>query len=319
MYCEGNHFGLDISNIESSGNADRLSDMLLDITLEFNLSRRIIGLGCDTENTNTGHFGGTCIKYELKIEKQLLRLYCRHHIKEIILKRVCEKLLGSSNQPNFSFDGLDQLKLDWKNINKNLYLPFDEEESFDPIFEALKNEAIAQIQVDARNPNVRDDYMELNDICLKLFGVRTSKNIRVIGASSKARWISKALLICKVYLLRNQIDIEDDLLAKLRRISIFVCCLYTKFWNKASDVFSAPSNDLHFMQQLFLYKEYDNEIAQAGISAFREHLWYLGGELITLSLFSNEVSAFTKNKMRNKGPLRSHKANQYFFNTKFCL
>lgn len=55
-----------------------------------------------------------------------------------------------------------------------------------------------------------------------------------------------------------------------------------------------------FMQQLHLYKSYDEEIAQIAIDSFSEHLWYLGGELITLSFFSELVPHSTKNKMRRQ-------------------
>lgn len=49
-----------------------------------------------------------------------------------------------------------------------------------------------------------------------------------------------------------------------------------------------------------LYQEYDEEISKAAIDSFRAHLYYLGEELITLSLFSNNVSTATKNKMRGR-------------------
>lgn len=164
----------------------------------------------------------------------------------------------------------------------------------------MRNQAIQQIESDAKCPKIRDDYLELNDICLKLLAIRTSKIIRVIGACSKARWMAKALLIGKMYLFRHQLDLDDSLVIKLKRISIFVCCLYIRYWNKAPNVLNAPKNDLSFMQQLQLYKEYDREVAEAAIKGFKDHLWYLGSELIVLSLFSNEVTTDTKNRMRQR-------------------
>lgn len=80
-----------------NGTADTLSEKLQDMTIELNFVQRIVGLVCDTEVTNTGFHGGACSKYEMKIQKELLRLCCRHHIPEIVLKKVCELLLGKSS------------------------------------------------------------------------------------------------------------------------------------------------------------------------------------------------------------------------------
>lgn len=54
------------------------------------------------------------------------------------------------------------------------------------------------------------------------------------------------------------------------------------------------------MQQLELYEQFDGEVAQVAIASLSEHLWYLGGELISLSLFSSNVSVMTKNRMRSR-------------------
>lgn len=188
----------------------------------------------------------------------------------------------------------------WQHLNKNDYQTFDEDEAYDPVFAAMQDRAIEQIQIDARSPSIRDDYSELNDVCLKLLGIRTSKKIRVIGACSKARWMAKALLVCKMYLFRGQIDLNENLIVKLKRASIFICCIYTRYWNRAPDALNAAKNDLNFMQELHDYEDYDIDVAQAAIKGFREHLWYLGGELIALSLFSNKVTTDIKNRMRHR-------------------
>lgn len=294
------HIGLEISTIPN-GSADSISDVLQSSIIKHNLSARIIGLVCDTENTNTGFLGGACAKLENKIIKELLRLCCRHHIMEILLKKVCEKIVGKNSAPHFSFQDSDRIKDQWKNIDKNDYHPLESEDfQRSHILSTLKDQAIIQIQNDSRNPSIRDDYAELNDICLKLLDVRTNKRIRVIGALSKARWIAKALLIGKMFLLRQQLNLEDQLVDKLKRICIFVCCLYVKYWNRSPNVFNAPSNDLSFMRELHLYKAYDEEIAQTAIDTFADHLTYLGGELVVLSLFSSTVQPETKNRLRRR-------------------
>lgn len=250
LYSEGSHFGLGVNCIKD-GKADTLSTMLWDVTTELNLSSRLIGLVCDTENTNIGFCGGTCAKFETKVEKYLLRLCCRHHVMEIVLKRVCETLLSTTQTPQFTFEGSDKLKNQWENIDKSDYQPLDEEElTQSTLLRVLRDQALEQISNNAINPGLRDDYAELNDLCLKLLGRRTSKTIRVIGAQSKARWMSRALLIAKTYLLREYLDLNDEIVRKLERICIFICCLYTKYWNRAPNAIDAPVNDFHFVSRV---------------------------------------------------------------------
>lgn len=293
-----------------------MRDELWNCAVEHNLLNRVIGLVCDTENTNIGLYGGTCVKFETKIEKELLRLCCRHHILEIILKKVCYFLLGSNETPNFSFEGSDQLKSHWKNLNTNDFDPLDEEDfEIWPELSALRVQAIEQLEIDARQKGIRDDYAEMNDICLKLLGVRTTKKIRVIGASGKARWMAKALLVGKTFLFRHQLNLEPQICNALKRISIFVSTVYIKYWNRAASAFDAPVNDLLFMQQLHLYKSYDHDIAQTAINSFGDHLWYLGGELVTLSIFSNHVTSATKNRMRRR--IQANVSSRDEFSLKF--
>lgn len=299
LYNEGIHFSLGINVIEN-GSADTLSSHLYDTSVEFNLLNRIVGLVCDTENANIGYRGGTCRKFETKIQKPLLQICCRHHVMEILLKKVCYKLLDKGKTPGFSFKGSDEININWKQINKRNYRPVVDEDFADTeLLCTLRNQTIEQIQSETNTP-VRDDYAELNDICLKLMNVETTKNVRVLGAISKARWIAKALLIGKTYLFREHLSLDQPTLEALKRICVFISHLYVKFWNRAPSATNAAMNDLLFMQQLEMYQEYDDEIAQTAIHSFKEHLWYLGGELVTLSLFSNHVSIDTKNRIRGR-------------------
>lgn len=165
-------------NSIENGMADTLSNELWNCAIEYNLLNRIIGLICDTENTNTGFHAGTCVKFETKIEKELLRLCCRHHILEIVLKKVCFCLLRPNETPNFSFEGFDQLKSQWKYLNTNEFhaLELDDDLEDWPILSVLKAQAIEQLQNDASHKHIRDDYAEMTDICLKLLGIETKNS-----------------------------------------------------------------------------------------------------------------------------------------------
>lgn len=87
IFNQGCHYALDVSTV-INGTAEALSEQMLRTTNHLNLASRMIGLVCDTEVTNTSFKGGACAKFESKITKQLLLLCCRHHILEIVLKKV---------------------------------------------------------------------------------------------------------------------------------------------------------------------------------------------------------------------------------------
>lgn len=77
-------------------------------------------------------------------------------------------------------------------MNTDDFLPL-EVEYFEnsPVLSSLRIEAIEQLRKDASRSDIRDDYAEMNDICLKLLGVETNKKIRVLGALSKLKLIMR--------------------------------------------------------------------------------------------------------------------------------
>lgn len=149
----------------------------------------------------------------------------------------------------------------------------------------------------ANNLNVRNDYEELNDLVLKFFGIATEKPFRVPGATNNARWMSRAIYALKTFLFREHLELDPSFEALLERFCMFLALIYTKFWNQCSIAVDAPSNDLKLLKELDAYGQIDVEISQSALNAFKRHLWYLGDELITLALFSENVSNDEKDDM----------------------
>lgn len=57
-------------------------------------------LSFDTTNVMSGKHNGMCVEIEREVGRPLLRMPCRHHIAEILLKEACVKTLNiSSNSP----------------------------------------------------------------------------------------------------------------------------------------------------------------------------------------------------------------------------
>lgn len=68
-----------------------------------------------------GIHGGTCKLIEDELEKKLVYLPCRHHIFEIILKKVFEIYWPTSSGPNVPI--FLRFKNKWGNLNTSNYTP----------------------------------------------------------------------------------------------------------------------------------------------------------------------------------------------------
>lgn len=249
------------------------------------LNDRIVGMICDTENVNTGRFIGACTEIERLLEKYLLHLICRHHVLEVVLKHVFETIFGKSSGPTVTT--FDMLKESWGYIKRNdcTYDPIEYEELRSPVVNEFFEEAIPHVNSD----HLRNDYAELNDLVLKFFGIQTSKPFNVPGATSNARWMSRAIYALKTYLFRRHLFLDSNFLHSLHRFCLFVALIYTKHWNHCPNAADAPFNDLQLLKELDIYRQIDADVAESALESFKRHLWYLGDELVVLSLFSEKV------------------------------
>lgn len=82
-------------------------------------------------------------------------------------------------------------------------------------------------------------------------------------------------------------------------MSLFAGLIYVKTWIQCPLASDAPSNDLTFFKQLNEYAAVSKVVSSAAIQKFENHLWYLGPELVTLSLYSNKISSEEKREIYN--------------------
>ncbi len=85
----------------------------------------------------------------------------------------------------------------------------------------------------------------------------------------------------------------------LVNVCIFVVLVYHKVWFTASNVVTAPNNDLIFLKRLAENATIDKhgKNYKVAFKKFVNHLWYLSEELIALAFFDENVSADCKRKM----------------------
>lgn len=117
---------------------------------------------------------------------------------------------------------------------------------------------------------------------------------------SHARWMGKVVYNLKIFLFRDQVHLSDVELINLEQFCIFACLIYTKAWIQCCVPSNAPLNDLNFLKSLNRYSRINKEIVNCAIEKFQDHLWYLGSELVVLSLFSDKVEDKIKSRMFEK-------------------
>lgn len=286
--------------ILDSGHARVYANEIFTLCENSNLTNRVIGLVCDTTNVNLGASGGVCALFEKDVKRNVLNIACRHHIYELLLSSALKAALGTFDAPTLTI--FHALKEMWSDIKERgfQYSPCDEIEFDSPNLQDLYINAKETLIGHAKSTNIRDDYAELTDLCLKFLGVRTQKSFMVPGSDSRARWLSKAIYGIKMYLFRENLNLEPSFERNLLHFAIFVSVIYCKYWNRSTNVFDAPVNDLSLIADLQKYSDENENIANSVLNTLWNHLWYLGEELAPLALFSERVGFQDKNRMRVK-------------------
>lgn len=287
----------------------------------FNIgSHQIVAATCDNENTNTGNDMGTCVLLEEELLIDLLRLMCRHHIYEIVLKLVYKFLFsfGAQQPTNLFYTILIDV---WSQL-KDQHFPFvgfdvDDEErmGFDPdqlsVYDSLKEIAIAELQNHSNHTFIRDDYEEITSVSLKfLTGIRknlTKPNqvqFNTLQNPSNARFMASAIQGLNCFLFRNHLDWDSQererIKENLSRFCLFLTLIYVRYWNRSSILFDTGINDLNFLKDLEQYAILDGAVSQVAMDGISRHLYYLSEELIVLCLFSDKISSNEKNQIATR-------------------
>ena len=111
------------------------------------------------------------------------------------------------------------------------------------------------------------------------------------GATHKARWMSKLLYCIKMELLSDSVVnakvISKFQAKKISRFVQFTIYVYVPWWFTCPISANAPENDVELIRNMYKYMEIDKAVANAAISSFKNHLWYLTPDLVPLALFGD--------------------------------
>ena len=115
------------------------------------------------------------------------------------------------------------------------------------------------------------------------------------GADHHARWMSKAICVLKMVLLQHQLpDLHWQPKKKIEKMALFVVFVYLRPWFTASGLSSAAQNDLLFCKSLAKYKKINNGVSSKTLAVLNRYTWYLTEDLISLSLFNEDLSLETR-------------------------
>ncbi|KAK3924257.1 Putative gustatory receptor 36b, partial [Frankliniella fusca] len=269
------------------GSGECIATAVVTLLTEWNLLEHIIGLVFDTTSTNSGRWGGACVLIQQKLSMDLLELACRHHVLELVLGAVFDALFGVSKKPDFMF--VDLLKNAWKKINTKVYRTAASSRGVSKLIP--NTDEIIQFcssQLEKRQP--RGDYRELLELTIIFLGGsvpgKAEYSFKAPGASSKTRWMAKALYAFKIWMFGKQLKLDTAQSDSFLKMCIFISMYYVKHWYECPDAVKAPANDLQLLQSLSLRKE---SHIQAAFSKLTNHLWYLSETLVCLALFDDRV------------------------------
>lgn len=283
--------------------------------------KQIVAFACDNAAPNIGTGSGTCIRIEDIFEKPILRLVCRHHVMEIMLKDVYHHFFKTS-APTNEFYPL--LKESWSFLSENRF-PFEPccddivgefldvhltQDQIDTYYH-FKEIALNELRSHANNTFIRDDYKEITNLSRRYFGdfdsIAQKPNAVLFYAlqnPSNARFMGISINALKCYLFREQLDWNTEEREKIKEnlpwFAAFIALIYNRYWNRTSILFDAPVNDLNLLNDLESYAFFDQATATIAINALCRHLNYLGQELVVLSLFSKKLTIDEKKQIASK-------------------
>lgn len=290
--------------------AATIAEFLFETITDYKLEAKIVALVSDGENLNTGFKGGVTAHMENILKEPLLQIVCRRHIYETVFRGVFEAKFGKSTDKKPR--DLEILKSHWELIsNRRLEFNGCDEKWFSTVQKRkLRKRAIEVLMADrsrCQKENIRGDYREIIDLSLLVLGGRlpTDKKeykFKVPGATIHARYMAKIIGTMKIFLFRNILKevnaVDTDKIKNHTEVALFAALLYVPQWNKVANIIDAPFNDFMFLKDLERYQKIDRITAEAAFAKLTNNLYYLGGELVTLSLFSTKVSNQIKDRMR---------------------
>lgn len=287
---------LNIPKIENT-TGETMAEAVFSVLIDWNAMDDVAAISFDTTNSNSGHRNGAVVLLERKLERSLLKLACRHHIYEVILKAVFDLKFGKTTAPTVPI--FQRFRDQWSNIDQSKFTSGINDKKINDILDVVKVDIINFCRNELEKKHPRDDYKELLDLTIKFVGGnRKSENqFRQPGPMHHARWMAKAIYCLKIFMFASQFELTRDEKNALRDICLFVVRFYIKMWFQCTKPLQAPRLDLQFIKDIHSYRSIDLQTSDVVLKKLRTQSWYLSEEPIAFAFFDNDVTVEEKRRM----------------------
>lgn len=131
-----------------------------------------------------------------------------------------------------------------------------------------------------KNCHPREDYLKLLE--LTILYLESEISFRKPDALHRARWMTWVMYSLKMVLFKSQFKMIIEEVA-VESYACFAVWYYVSNWFLAPLTSLAARNYLKYLQDLE-FCDNDNELSLIASKTLKRHLWYLGEELVALSL-----------------------------------
>ena len=269
----------------------------------------IVAFNFDTTASNTGIHFGAAIRLNYLLDRPVLYLACRHHVLDLLAKNTFHKIVGYDPSPDVAM--FKRMKDLFPNIDTSDSIMTFDLDNKQELIELFTN-ILTKLNVNGQL-FVREDYRELCEISLVMIGgeLPGGKEMRwsAPGAAHKARFMAFALCSLKILAFSHLQEVRDKIfLKKVKNWLIFEeetlqnLCHAIKFYMPSfrphwAGTLPVPSNVLNLVRSTIQYREFDLELANCALETLNRHKWYLTGQVIPFSLFSDNVTEDEKSRI----------------------
>ena len=181
---------LGVPKIESATSAEMV-DAVHELLTDWNLLEQAKAFCFDTTNSNTGRVKGAAKLLEVKLEKEILYLPCRHHIYELVLRAVFEsKFPGTTSKDVPLFK---RFQSNWDSIDKSKYrnVFHFQNDTLTKALQGVKDDITSFCNKELQKPICRADCKELLQLTKIALGMSSTVVFQAPGPTHHARWMSK--------------------------------------------------------------------------------------------------------------------------------
>lgn len=286
---------LGVPKIENS-TGEAMAQKVYSTLVDYNAINDVVAMSFDTTNSNSGYMRGAGVLLERKLGRNLLKLACRHHIYEVMLRAVFELKFGKTTAPAVPM--FQQFRDGWSQFDQKKFIPGIRDEKIANILKNDKNDIIQFCKNELKNAQPRADYKEFLELTLVFLGEHVDNfKFRTPGPMHHARWMAKAIYSLKSFMFASQFQPAKEQINALRDVCLFIVKLYVKVWFQCTKASRAPKLDLQFLKDIHAYQSIDKQTSDTILNKFRTQAWYLSEEPIALAFFDDNVTIEEKRNM----------------------